>query len=83
MIHIDYAPFPQNDCESVREYNSKHIGKAWAIVGMTWQGDVFCSDCVGDWPTYENDLIESPTPVFSSDEHDTFVCGSCYGFLNN
>jgi hypothetical protein len=76
-----YAPFPEKESESVREYNSRHIGKAWAIVAMQWQGETYCADCAGDWPTYENDLIESPHPVFSSDEYDEMTCGYCTNHL--
>lgn len=77
------APYPQTDCESVAQYNARHVGKAWAIVGMTWQGDVYCTreTCAGTWPTYEEDVIESPHPVFSSDEYDDMVCGNCGGDL--
>lgn len=75
------APFPQNDCESVGEYNRKHLGKAWRIVAMTWQGEAYCADCVADWPTYENDLVDGPTPVFASDDYSGLVCGDCGSFL--
>ena len=75
------APYPQHDCETIAEYNRKHIGKAWSIVGMTWQGGAYCRDCVSGWPTYENDLIESPNPIFSSDEFEELVCDSCQNFL--
>ena len=77
------APYPQTDCESVSEYNNKHHGKAWRIVGMTWQGDVYCTrpSCTGEWPTYENDLVEGPRPVFASDEYEEMTCGECGGDL--
>ena len=77
------APYPQTDCESVREYNAKHVGKAWRIVAMTWQGDIYCTreTCAGTWPTYEGDLVESPYPVFSSDEYEEMACGNCGGDL--
>ena len=80
MITDNAAPFPQKDCESVRGYNRRHYGKAWSIVGMTWQGAAYCvkSTCAGEWPTYENDLIESPAPIFSSDEYDGMVCDHCH-----
>ena len=71
------APYPQNDCETVGEYNRRHGHKAWAIVGMTWQGEAFCRGCVRDWPTYENDLVDGPRPVFGSDEYDGMVCDGC------
>jgi len=75
------APYPQNNCETVAEYNRKHIGKAWTIMGMTWQGSAYCRDCVGDWPTYENDLVESPHPLFMSDDYNSHVCDSCLKHL--
>lgn len=71
------APYPQKDCETVGEYNSRHWGKAWRIVGMTWQSEAYCCDCVRDWPTYEHDLIESPVPVFASDEYGDMTCDVC------
>jgi len=75
------APYPQNDCETVAEYNRKHVGKAWTIVGMTWQGSAYCRRCVAEWPTYEHDLVEGPTPVFASDEYDELVCDTCHEYL--
>ena len=76
------APYPQNDCETVAEYNRKHGHKAWAIMGLTWQGEAFCRSCVADWPTYENDLVESPAPVFMSDDYNTLVCDLCHKHLH-
>lgn len=75
------APYPQKDCETVREYNARHIGKAWTIVGMTWQGSAYCRDCVAEWPTYEHDMIESPMPIFSSDDYDGLTCDTCHEYL--
>jgi hypothetical protein len=76
------APYPQTDSETVAEYNRRHIGKAWSIVGMSWQGDIYCTreTCAGVWPTYEHDMIEGPRPVFASDEYDRdYPCGNCHG----
>lgn len=83
MVTSVVAPFPESECESVSEYNSRHIGKAWSIVAMTWNGSVYCTraTCAGDWPTYENDLVESPCPVFSSDERGDWCCDNCGGDL--
>lgn len=72
------APFPEKDCDTVGEYNrTRGTNKAWTIVGMTWQGEAFCRDCVHDWPTYENDLVDGPKPVFGSDDYEDMVCGEC------
>ena len=80
MITENIAPFPQKECPSVSEYNRHNYGKAWAIVGMTWQGSAYCvaAECSGDWPTYEDDLIESPMPIFASDEHEGMTCDHCH-----
>lgn len=77
------APYPENICESVSEYNRVHGGKAWAIVGMTWQGEAYCvrDSCAREWPTYENDLVESPYPIFGTDEYRELTCGNCGGDL--
>ena len=81
------APYPVNcesKSESVADYNRVHGGKAWAIVGMTWQGDVYCvrDSCAGTWPTYENDLpIDSPYPMFGTDDYRELTCGNCGGDL--
>jgi hypothetical protein len=71
-------PAAQHTCETVSEYNSYAAGKAWAIVGMTYEGNAYCLDCVKDWPTYENDDIEGPMPVFSSDEYEHMTCDLCH-----
>lgn len=71
------APYPERDCESVGEYNARHVGKAWSIVAMTWQGSAYCADCAGGWPTYEHDLWEGPAPVFASDDCEGMVCDEC------
>ena len=76
------APYPQYECESVREYNRKHYGNAWAIVGMVWQGCTYCLDCVGEWPTYEHDLVDSPSPVFRSDDYERMTCDNCTNYLH-
>ena len=76
------APYPQTDSETVAEYNRRHVGKAWVIVAMTWQGDIYCrrDTCAGSWPTYEHDMIDGPKPVFASDEiADDITCGACHG----
>lgn len=75
---METAPYPERECESVRAYNGKHWGKAWRIVGMTWQGSAYCDDCAGEWPTYEHDLIEGPEPVFASDDTDGLSCDECH-----
>jgi hypothetical protein len=71
-------PEPQYIGQTVDEYNSSAYGKAWAIVAMTWRGAAYCLDCICDWPTYEHDDIESPMPVFSSDEYEDMTCDSCH-----
>lgn len=78
------APYPEAyaNTESVGEYNRKHWAKAWEIVALTWQGEIYCAECVEDWPTYEHDLTESPTPVFSSDEYEGMVCGKCCTYIH-
>jgi hypothetical protein len=75
------APFPQNECESVTEYNNRHFGKAWAIMGMTWLGSAYCRTCAGHWPTYDEDIIESPVPVFASDKYEDMTCDECGNHL--
>jgi hypothetical protein len=71
-------PKPQHLSPTVSEYNSHAYGKAYAIVAMTYNGNAYCLNCVRDWPTYENDDIESPIPVFSSDEYGDMTCDSCH-----
>lgn len=75
------APYPERDCESVGQYNARHGWKAWAIVGMTWQGSAYCADCAREWPTYEHDLVEGPVPVFASDDSDGMACDACHRAL--
>jgi len=75
------APYPQYPCESVNEYNRKHGGKAWSIVGMAWEGSSYCLACVGEWPTYEHDMVDSPKPFFASDEYEDMTCDNCADYL--
>jgi hypothetical protein len=70
-------PQAQKPSQTVTEYNSISYGKAWAIIGMTWEGKAYCLDCVCNWPTYENDDISGPIPVFSSDDYENMSCDSC------
>lgn len=54
--------------ETVLDYNSKHWGKAWFIVGMTRDGAAYCCSCAEAWPL--NDESPNVHPVFMSDEFD-------------
>lgn len=72
------APLPSAGSETVGDYNAKHPGKVWRIVGMTWDGEGFCADCAYDWPTWEADydMAVCPMPVFVSDSFGD-PCDAC------
>ena len=69
----------ETDSGTVGEYNRTAYGKAWAIVGMTWEGAGYCAACAYFWPTYEDAWgrgEECPMPVFGSDSFGD-PCDSC------
>lgn len=66
-----------NGTDTVREYNVAHAGKAWAIMGMTVDGDIYCADCAAGWPLDESPVDDSPMPVFASDDYVGMSCGKC------
>jgi len=65
--------------ETVAEYNSRHVGKAWSIVAMTLQGAAYCAECSAGWPCVGDlpEWLESPAPIFSSDELCGDPCDGC------
>jgi hypothetical protein len=73
------APLPSVPGETVGQYNSRHYGRAWQIIAMTWDGAAYCADCAYDWPTweYDHDWVECPVPVFASDELYGDPCDAC------
>jgi hypothetical protein len=66
--------------ETVGRHNVRHMGKAWAIVAMAWEGCAYCADCAYGWPTFEDVYDrgdECPMPVFQSDERYGDPCDGC------
>jgi hypothetical protein len=61
--------------ETVGEYNSKHYGKAWYIVGVTHDGAATCSTCAHSWPLVPA-MNEPIAPLFMSDSFD-LTCDAC------
>jgi hypothetical protein len=77
------ARFP-TDSETVGDYNSRHWGKAWSIVAMTWEGCAYCLECAYYWPTFEDVYgrgEECPMPVFASDELFGDPCDNCHAVI--
>ena len=56
--------------ETVGQYNTTHAGKAWAVVGVTYEGAVFCANCVDDEP------LAIWHPIFATDDVET-TCDQC------
>ncbi len=60
--------------ETVGQYNTVHAGKAWAVIGVTYEGAVFCADCVYDEP------LAIWHPIFATDDVQT-TCDQCLDAL--
>jgi hypothetical protein len=56
--------------ETVGEYNSKHYGKAWYLVGVAHDGAAWCEGCAYSWP------LSTVDPLFMSDSID-MACDAC------
>jgi len=66
----------------IEEYNSTCYGKAWEIVGVTFEGAAYCVECSGkvarrDYVTFMREHV----PVFASDEFADMSCDSCLSTL--
>jgi hypothetical protein len=57
--------------ETVGQYNTTHAGKAWAVIGVTFEMVTFCADCVHDDP------LAVWFPIFASDDYDGTACDHC------
>jgi hypothetical protein len=57
--------------------------KAWTVIGYTFEGDVYCPECVAYTdPTVTGDSlidtrVDQPSAVFASDESKDFFCTIC------
>jgi hypothetical protein len=57
--------------------------KAWHIVGFTYDGATYCTECVaytdptvtGESPT--DTRVDMPAPIFISDDHGYHKCAVC------
>jgi len=62
--------------------------KAWTVVGYTFNGEVYCLECVAYTdPTVTGDSLtdtrfDQPAAVFASDETEDFVCVICLQEVN-
>jgi len=43
------------------------LGKAWDVIGFTFNGEAYCDTCGADLPAV-NQFGDEPQPVFASDE---------------
>jgi len=68
--------------------NTMYGRKAWEVIGYTYEGGVYCPECVA----YTDDSVvgnamtgvkpDSPAPIFSSDKPDfpdDWACEVCMG----
>ena len=59
------------DSVTVEQYNTVNAGKAWAVIGVSYEGAVFCSECAHDEP------LAVWSPIFASDDYDGTACDHC------
>jgi hypothetical protein len=49
------------------------LGKAWDVIGFTFNGEGYCDTCGADLPA-ANQFGDEPQPVFASDGFAAAVC---------
>lgn len=60
---------------------TQYLRKAWEVVGYTYEGAVYCPECVAYTdPEVTGDTgtrVDDPAPVFVSDDYAGMTCEVC------